>query len=82
MSRIIVRIELTPAAKSGFGKVAERMGQTQIATTSRLVEWFAAQSEGVQAAVLGQYPKDVESEIARMLLAREAKGGVGGRTKA
>lgn len=72
MSRIIVRIELTPGAKAAFSKVAERRGQTQIATTAQLVEWFSAQSAGVQAAVLGQYPKEVEADIARLLL--EAEG--------
>lgn len=80
MSRIIVRIELTPAAKTGFAKVAERHGQTQIATTSRLVEWFAGQSEGVQAAILGQYPKELEADVARLLLSHEEQG-VSGRAK-
>jgi hypothetical protein len=75
MTRIIVRIELTPAAKAGYAKVADRYGQTQIATTSRLIEWFAGQSEGVQAAVLGQYPKEIEADVARLLLETHKKAG-------
>jgi hypothetical protein len=71
MPRIIVRIELTPAAKSGFSRVAERDGRTQIATTSRVVEWFASQPETIQAAVLGQYPKEIEADVARLLLTRD-----------
>jgi hypothetical protein len=70
MPRIIVRIELTPAAKTGFAKVAERDGRTQIATTSRVVEWFSNQPETIQAAILGQYPKDIEADVARLLLDR------------
>lgn len=68
--RIIVRIELTPQAKSGYGDVAERLGRTQVATTARLIEWFAGQPEGVQAGILGQYPQAIEADVARLLLAR------------
>lgn len=70
MARIIVRIELTPAAKSSFGTVAEQTGRTQISTTSRLIEWFSRQPDTLQAAILGQYPKDLEPAIARLLLDR------------
>lgn len=70
MARIIVRIELTPAAKSAFGNIAEKTGRTQIATTSRLIEWFSNQPDSIQAAVLGQYPKEIEADVARILLDR------------
>lgn len=69
-ARIIVRIELTPAAKTAYDNVADRFGMTHISTTSRLMAWFAAQPEGLQAAILGQYPKEFEAEIARLLLNR------------
>jgi hypothetical protein len=71
--RIIVRIELTPAAKAAYARVAERTGRTQISTTSRLMEWFSHQSPGLQAAILGQYPDDMQTDIARMLLDRLPK---------
>lgn len=70
-SRIIVRIELTPQAKAAYGAVAERYGRTQISTTARLIEWFAAQPQGVQAAILGQYPAEIEADVARLLLDRQ-----------
>lgn len=50
---VVVRVELTPTAKRQSASVADRLGMTQIATLSRLVEWFAGQSEEVQKAVLG-----------------------------
>ena len=67
-AKIIVRIELTPAAKANFGQVAEQTGRTQISTTARLIEWFSGQPDTLQAAILGQYPKELEPAIARLLL--------------
>jgi hypothetical protein len=71
-ARIIVRIELTPDAKRRLMEVSKRFGMTQIAATSRLVEWFAGQSELVQAAILGQYPSEIESDVARLILQKMA----------
>lgn len=71
-ARIIVRIELTPDAKRRLLEVSKRFGMTQIAATSRLVEWFAGQSELVQAAILGQYPSEIESDVARLILQKMA----------
>jgi len=76
--RVIIRLELTPQAKSALESVCERNGMTQVAVSSRLVEWFSLQSEMLQAAILGHYPKDIERDIARLILARmsgpEAQG--------
>lgn len=47
----IVRIELTPESKGRIVEASERLGMTQIATLSRLVEWFAGQSPEVQRLV-------------------------------
>src|SRR5215212_876583 len=63
-ARIIVRIELTPNAKSRLNDLTDKAGMTQVAMMSRLVEWFANQSDMIQAAVLGQYPIEIQSEIA------------------
>jgi hypothetical protein len=67
-ARIIVRIELTPEAKSMLSVMCQKAGMTQVSLLSRLVEWFARQSDMIQAAVLGHYPPEVESEIARLIL--------------
>jgi len=71
-TRIIIRIELTPAAKEHVTSIARQNGMTQVAVTSRLFEWFAAQPELVQAAVLGHYPHAIEAEIAQLVLKRMA----------
>jgi len=71
-SRIIVRIELTPTAKERLNELSDRAGMTQVAMLSRLVEWFASQSELIQAAVMGHYPTEVESDIAKLILKKMA----------
>ena len=75
-ARIIVRIELTPDAKRRLMDISKRFGMTQISATSRLVEWFAGQSELVQAAILGQYPSEIESDVAKLILQKMANGSV------
>jgi DNA-binding TFAR19-related protein (PDSD5 family) len=66
--RAIMRIELTPAAKKRLSEMSSDKGMTQVSVASRLVQWFAMQPEAIQAAVLGQYPAEYESEIIRMIL--------------
>src|SRR5262245_46516840 len=55
--RVIMRIELTPSAKELLTDLCHRNGMTQVSVMSRITEWFAGQSELIQAAVLRQYPK-------------------------
>jgi hypothetical protein len=67
-----MRIELYPEAKKGLSDLCDRLGMTQIAATSRIIEWFTTQSDVVQAAVLGLYPMDIRAEVAEMILKRMA----------
>ena len=69
-SRIVVRLELTKDAKNRLAEISKRTGMTQVSVSSRLFEWFAKQSELLQAAVLGQYPKEIEADVADMILKR------------
>jgi hypothetical protein len=71
--RVIMRIELYPEAKKGLSDLCDRLGMTQIAATSRIVEWFTTQSEVVQAAILGLYPHDIRAEVAELILNRLAE---------
>jgi len=66
--RIIVRIELTPNAKTKLNDLSDRTGMTQVSLLSRLVEWFANESELVQAAVLGHYPREISADIAKLIM--------------
>jgi hypothetical protein len=68
--RVIMRIELFPEAKKGLADLCDRLGMTQIAATSRIIEWFTTQPDVVQAAVLGLYPQDIRAEVAEMILKR------------
>jgi hypothetical protein len=68
--RVIIRLELTPQAKKALEDVCDHNGMTQVAVSSRLVEWFAQQSDMLQAAILGHYPKDIERDIAELILKR------------
>jgi hypothetical protein len=77
--RVIVRLELTPDAKRKNEAMADQFGMTQIATLSRLVNWFALQPPEVQAGVLlGQHgPCGAEPGVVRAILERIAAGGGG-----
>ena len=70
--RVIMRIELFPQAKDHLTDLCDRLGMTQVAATSRLVEWFCEQQDVVQAAVLGLYPEDIRAEVASLILKRMA----------
>jgi len=67
---VIVRLELTPIAKRHLNQIAGQKGMTRTAVTSRLLEWFAVQNEMLQALILGHYPKEIQAEIALVILKR------------
>ena len=73
--RVIMRIELYPEAKEELTGLCDRLGMTQIAATSRIIEWFTTQTDVVQAAILGLYPHDIRAEVAEMILKRMASDG-------
>jgi hypothetical protein len=70
--RVIMRIELFPSAKTRLEASCEQRGMTQVATTSRVIEWFCAQNDIVQAIVLGLYPEDVRGQVGEMILKKMA----------
>lgn len=72
--RVIMRIELTPTAKNLLADLCQRNGMTQVAVMSRITEWFSSQTELIQAAVLGQYPSVIESDVAKLILKKMAGG--------
>ena len=72
LRRVIMRIELYPEAKQGLTELCDRLGMTQVAATSRVIEWFTTQSDVVQAAILGLYPRDIRAELAEMILKKMA----------
>lgn len=69
-TRCVLRIELRPAAKAALSDISEQTGMTQVALLSRLVAWLTEQPELIQAAVLGRYPKEIEHDVAELILRR------------
>jgi hypothetical protein len=67
---VVVHVELTPHAKEQIERLSQQRGMTQYAMLSRLAEWFANEDATVQGAVLGQYPRAVLADIAKMLVRR------------
>ena len=67
-TRAIMRIDLLPATKELFLEVAERQGMTQLAVTSRIVEWFCKQSEEIQHGVLQSGYKNNAAEVAKLAM--------------
>lgn len=63
-----MRIELSSSAKKRLTEVCTTRGMTQVAVASRLVEWFTKQPETIQAAVLGQYPSEIEADVIKLIL--------------
>ncbi|HVT89911.1 MAG TPA: hypothetical protein VHD56_13740 [Tepidisphaeraceae bacterium] len=70
--RFIMRIELTGPSKQKLSTLSDRHGMTQVAMMSRLVEFFASQSELLQSAMIGRYPGEIEADIAKLILKRLA----------
>ena len=67
-----MRIEIAPKAKDALTGFCDRVGMTQVAAMSRMVEWFADQSDVVQAAILGLYPTEIRADVAKLILKRMA----------
>ena len=68
--RVVMRIELFPAAKDRLNDVCRRLGMTQTAVATRLIEWFAEQTDAVQVVVLGLIPQKMRAEVAAIILER------------
>lgn len=73
--RIIMRVELNAPAKRKFEETPDSFGMTQIAVTSKLIEWFLVQSEEVQASILGLYPKTDGPDLTTAILKHFITGG-------
>src|SRR6266480_4652629 len=71
--RIILRIELTPTAKEQLENVSDRLGMTQVAMLSRVIEWFARQPEALQRMIVGHMPREIQKDVARLLLRQFAR---------
>lgn len=77
-SRIVVRMELPADVMARIAQVCQRKGMTQLAVSSRVVEWFARQPSHVQTAILRNLPAKPSGEVARLVMqhvAGQSKNG-------
>ena len=72
--RAVIRLQLEISAKQALDKLCERRGMTQIAVLSRMVRWFVAQDEIVQASILGLLSEAALGDLSQVLLKRLAGG--------
>lgn len=70
--RFVMRVELTNSARGKVANLSKKLGMTQLALVSRLVDWFATQDETIQGACLGLYPERIRPDVARLLLQQMA----------
>lgn len=71
--RYIMRIELTGPAKQKLKTMSDKLGMTQVAMMSRVVEFLANQNDMMQGAVLGIYPEAIEADVAKLILEKMGK---------
>jgi len=69
-----VNVELADGSKMQLERVRRRNGMTQKELMSRLINWFCTQTEITQQAVLGQIPREIAPDVAKMVLERLAAG--------
>lgn len=67
-TRNVVRIDLTASAKRKIDQLTADFGMTQVSMLSRLIERFAELPKSVQAALLGLLPKELEPDLADLVL--------------
>ena len=66
-------VGLTANAKDTLDQLADGLGMTQVAVLSRLVDWFAFQDVNMQYFIVGYFPKEIEREVANLLLSDRRK---------
>jgi len=67
--RHIMRIDLSAGGKKQFSELHNELGMTQLAMSSRLLEWFADQDPTIQRKIM---MRENNSDAARDFLTRLA----------
>jgi hypothetical protein len=74
-TRVVFQTEVSPATAEQFTAMCEETGVSQIAITSRLVQWFCRQDQHTQLRVLGMFGEDARTAATREYLERIAEHG-------
>ena len=70
---VATRIELTAPAKKQVDRLSNRMGITQVALLSRLVEFLVNQDLATQAGVLSRFPTEIQRDVVIRILKNMAE---------
>jgi hypothetical protein len=74
--RVILRVEVSAAAREGLIAARERFGMKNVSVASRMMHWLVEQDEATRAMILGIYPHSfTPDEPGRRALKHIAKGG-------
>jgi len=68
VSRIVLKINVTPAAKQAVEKWKGLHGMSEFAVASRVYEWFGEQDDEVQRAILGLFGPRLKPDVAKDVL--------------
>lgn len=71
-ARIIIRLELTPAAKQDLDRACQEMGMTQVSLASRIIEWFTRQNAATRHSIVGHMPPKIYKELSRLAARKKA----------
>ena len=66
------RIELSRTAHRQLSNLTIRHGATAPDLNDQIICWFASQAPEIQGAILGHYPKELEPNIATIILRKLA----------
>lgn len=70
--RVVFRIEVPGTVAEKFAAICEETGVSHIATTSKLVQWFAKQDPETQSRVLGMFGPGSQQEATKLILRKLA----------
>jgi len=66
--RVIMRIEVEPAARDELQRICGALGMTQVAVNSRMIDWLCEQTDIIQAGVLGLLPHGTDYNLPKFVL--------------
>lgn len=64
----VIKIAVSPAAKSVISGIARKHDMKEIGVASRIYEWFGQQDDVVQKAILRLLPEGYERKLLRSVL--------------
>jgi hypothetical protein len=75
MDRVVYRVELSAKGAEAIRRYTDDLGMTQIAFSTRLIEWLARQPASVREAILSEKPltESQNQQIVRQIVRSQSK---------